>query len=313
MSLPDHLRDAPPFTGMSLDRATIQRADPDQVAQFLDDPATRAVAASEDGVLITNGEDPSLLRSRLDGEPAAVARDADHEPMLLGLEDGAPLFAVDLGALSEAARDELAEQGRLVSLREAGSALSRSEGGLAAYLAALLNWHRTHSCCANCGARTLVREAGYSRRCPRCGATHFPRTDPVVIMTVEHQGRLLLGRRAGWPGRRYSVLAGFVSPGESAEEAVIREVEEESGIVARDPSFVTSQPWPFPRSLMLGFEAQSDGGEPKARDGELDDVGWFTYDEVREAIGGGNPELKLPPSVSLARFLIDRWLALHRP
>jgi NAD+ diphosphatase len=229
--------------------------------------------------------------------------------MLLGLDNGAAMFAIDLDELPLREREQLTERGRVVSLRDAGAVLPRSEAGLAAYLAALLNWHRTHRRCANCGAPTLVKEAGYSRRCPRCHTTHFPRTDPVVIMTVEHEGRLLLGRRAGWPGRRFSTLAGFVSPGESAEEAVIREVREESGILARDPEFVSSQPWPFPRSLMLGFSAKSDGGEPRAHDGELEAVRWFSYDELRDALNGGNAELKLPPRISIARFLIDRWMA----
>jgi NAD+ diphosphatase len=228
--------------------------------------------------------------------------------MLLGLDDGAPLFALDLDELPETVREGLIDGGRVASLREAGAILSRSQAGVAAYLAALLNWHRSHRYCANCGAATAVKEGGYARRCPRCHTTHFPRTDPVVIMTVEHDGSLLLGRRPGWPGGRYSTLAGFVSPGEAAEEAVVREVREESGIVARDPGFVSSQPWPFPRSLMLGFAAQADGGQPQARDGELEDVRWFTDAELRAAASGDNPELKLPPPISIARFLIDRWM-----
>jgi NAD+ diphosphatase len=132
-----------------------------------------------------------------------------------------------------------------------------------------------------------------------------------VIMTVEHDGRLLLGRRSGWPPGRLSVLAGFVSPGESAEEAVVREVEEESGIVARAPVFVASQPWPFPASLMLGFHAESGGGEPHASDGELEEVHWLSLDAVRTAASGGDVGFQLPPGVSVARFLIDRWLAGH--
>ena len=220
-----------------------------------------------------------------------------------------PLFALDLDLLPS---DTVAtDGGRIVALRDAGALLPHAEAGLAAYLTALLNWHRRHRFCANCGAGTVIEEAGYSRRCPRCHAVHFPRTDPVVIMTVEHRGRLLLARRAGWPAGRCSVLAGFVSPGESAEEAVVREVREESGIVARDAAYVSSQPWPFPSSLMLGFEAQSDGGEPSARDGELEEVRWFSLDEVRRAARGEDPELRLPPPVSIARFLIDRWIALH--
>jgi NAD+ diphosphatase len=260
-------------------------------------------------VLVGDGDRPALLRLRAAYQVGERAAQTDDQPMLLGLDDGAPLFALDLDELPESERDGLVDGGRVVSLRDAGEILSRSQAGLAAYLAALLNWHRSHRYCANCGAPTLVKEAGYARRCPRCHTTHFPRTDPVVIMTVEHGDRLLLGRRPGWPVRRYSTLAGFVSPGEAAEEAVIREVQEESGISARDPEFVSSQPWPFPRSLMLGFAARADGGEPRARDGELEDVRWFDHDALVAARSGDNPELLLPPPISIARFLIDRWMA----
>jgi NAD+ diphosphatase len=257
-------------------------------------PDARGVAAGRDSVLVdASGE--ALARLSVQGSS-----------ILLGLEDGAPLFGVDLS-------DSGAGDARVVSLREAGAMLPQSEGGLAAYAVALLGWHRRHRFCANCGASTEVVEGGYSRHCPNCGASHFPRTDPVVIMLVEHDGRLLLGRRTGWPGRRFSVLAGFVAPGESLEEAVVREVREESGIVAYDPRYVASQPWPFPASLMLGFSARSDGGEPVARDGELEEVAWFTRDEVIAAAdwdgaAAGEGSFALPPPVSIARFLIDRWL-----
>lgn len=292
--------DAPTFTGMALDRAMVQREDPALVARFHADPAARAVAASRDGVLLAGGGRSALARLPVDPEAG---------PILLGLDDGVALFATDLDAVTDDERAALIGPGRIAPLREAGALVSRPEAGLAAYVTALLNWHRRHRFCANCGNETAIREAGYSRRCPRCGAQHFPRTDPVVIMTVEHEDRLLLGHRAGWPGRRYSVLAGFVAPGEAAEEAVVREVAEESGIVARDPKFVSSQPWPFPSSLMLGFEALSDGGEPRTNDGELDAVRWFTREEVQAGVEGTHPELLLPPGVSIARFLIDRWLA----
>jgi NAD+ diphosphatase len=302
MSIPDTTPGAPPFTGMALDRAMTERRDPARIEQLLQDPDTRVVAAGHDGVLMRDGSEPSVLRREFAPVP---------DPILLGLDDGKALFAVDLDALPASARAGVMDGGQIVALREAGAVLPHPEAGLAAYLAALLNWHRRHRFCANCGAATIIEEAGYSRRCPRCQAHHFPRTDPVVIMTVEHQGRLLLGRRSGWPRGRCSVLAGFVSPGESAEEAVVREVREESGILARDPTYVTSQPWPFPSSLMLGFDAQSDGGEPKARDGELEEVHWFSLQAVRDAMRGRNPELQLPPPVSVARILIDRWVANH--
>ena len=209
---------------------------------------------------------------------------------------------------NKSARARFQQGGVIVGLRESGAELPRSEGGLAAYLTSLLQWHRRHRFCANCGTVTTIVQAGHARRCPYCGASHFPRTDPVVIMLIEHAGQLLLGRRTGWPENRYSVLAGFVSPGESLVEAVIREVREESGIEVHDPTFVTSQPWPFPSQLMLGFEARADGGEPVARDGELEDVGWFPLPVIRAALLERGP-LRLPPPISIARFLIERWTA----
>jgi NAD+ diphosphatase len=324
MSAADDMATAPPFTGMALDRASVERKDHDWVARALADPASRVVFAGRDGVAVNSSAgDAAIVRAPVP---------ADVPPILLGLEDGAPRFAVDLDALPDAQRAAVIDGAEVVPLRDAGAILPRPEAGLAAYVIALLNWHRRHRFCANCGHATDVVEGGYSRHCPNCGATHFPRTDPVVIMTVEHAGRLLLGRRAGWPAGRLSVLAGFVSPGESAEEAVVREVQEESGIVSRDPVFVASQPWPFPASLMLGFHAVSDGGEPHATDGELEEVHWLDADAVREAavrsdrdaaawsavadavsgghaVTGADSAFKLPPPVSIARFLIDRWLA----
>jgi NAD+ diphosphatase len=292
---------------MTLDRAVTVRADASLVARALEEPTTRFVGASREGVLLDPGTPQALIRRSLGPQTESHAKAA--EPILLGLEAGAALFAVDLDALGPSALASFTQGARIVGLREAGSVLSHPEGGLAAYLVALLNWHRHHGFCARCGAATALAEAGYSRRCVSCGAQHFPRTDPVVIMLVENAGRLLLGRHAGWPPGQYSALAGFVSPGESLEEAVVREVREESGIEVHDPRFVTSQPWPFPTSLMLGFEARSDGGEPVPHDGELEDVRWFTPEVIRAALTAGSSELVLPPSVSIARFLVERWVA----
>ena len=294
----------PLFTGMALDRADRLRTDASWVASQLESPSARAVGASRDGVVLEGDAEPRLARRPLELAPAG-------EPLLLGLEDGAALFAIDLDGLDQAAEEAFVGAGRAMPLRDAGGVLPRSEGGLAAYLAALLNWHRKHHFCANCGALTVITQAGQSRRCPGCGSIHFPRTDPVVIMLVESSGQVLLGRRAGFPSGWYSILAGFVSPGESAEEAVVREVREESAIEAYEPRFVSSQPWPFPSSLMLGFEARSNGGEPVARDGELEDVRWFPLDVVRAAAAERSAELALPPRVSIARFLIERWVARH--
>lgn len=275
------------------------------------------LGASADSVLVADGEQPRLLRRPLTGNVNP------YRPILLGLEHGDPLFAADLD--DPEAANQLAETGagRLVSLREAGTLLGQEEGGLAAYLVALLNWHRKHRFCANCGAATRVAEAGLSRRCPTCGQTHFPRTDPVVIMLVDDgAGNVLLGRRIGWPEGRFSILAGYVAPGETPEEAVAREVREESGVVAHSPRYVASQPWPFPASLMLGYEASAhrptSDGDPVPQEGEMAEVRWFSLKQIRQAAALSHPDaaesrsdgaLRLPGEVSIARMLIDAWVA----
>jgi NAD+ diphosphatase len=279
------------------------RTDRGEVARLLEHPRAAVLGASADSVLIAEGQQPRLLRRPLNGNVNP------HQPILLGLEHGEPLFAADLD--DPEAASQLAETGagRLVSLREAGMLLGQAEGGLAAYLVALLNWHRRHRFCANCGGRTRVAEAGLSRRCPTCGATHFPRTDPVVIMLVDDgAGRLLLGRRIGWAEGRFSILAGYVAPGETPEEAVVREVQEESGVRAHSPRYVASQPWPFPASLMLGYEASAERSSalahPTPQPGEMVEVRWFSLEEIRAGDG-----LQLPGEVSIARVLIDAWVA----
>jgi NAD+ diphosphatase len=273
------------FAGAALDRAGPHRRDEAWLAARLADPATRVLAASEAGVVVA-GERPRLFA--VDELPEGL------ELVLLGVDaDGHAVFAADPG-------DELPGERR--GLRDLAPLLSQAEGGMVAHAAGMLNWHRRHRFCANCGAPTVAREAGYVRVCPVCGSQHHPRTDPVVIMLVTDGDRALLGRQAQWPTGRYSALAGFVEPGESLEEAVAREVREEAGVWVADVRYRSSQPWPFPTSLMLGFSAQWAGGEPAVRDDELEDVGWFT----REAIVGG--DVLLPPPTAIARHLIDEWL-----
>jgi NAD+ diphosphatase len=272
------------FTGAALDRSGDRRRDGAWVAAQLADPAARAVVAGPDGVQVEDG--------RLALVPLG---DAGAEPLLLGLDGGAPVFAAE------------ARNGALMGLREAAATLPRADGGLAAYAAALLNWHRRHRFCANCGAPTEIREAGHVRSCPSCGAEHHPRTDPVVIMLVLRGDEVLLGRQAAWPPGRYSALAGFVEPGESLEEAVAREVLEEAQVVVGTPRYVSSQPWPFPASLMLGFAAPWVSGEPVIGDEELEDARWFTREQVRDATEERGP-LRLPPPLAIARRLLDGWL-----
>jgi NAD+ diphosphatase len=231
---------------------------------------------------------------------------AEADLVLLGVDErGAAVFAADPGAEAAAALDADAA---LRGLRDVAGEAAPADAGLLAHATGLLNWHRRHRFCANCGAPTAMASAGHVRACPRCGAQHHPRTDPVII-TLVHDGaeRVLLGRQASWPEGRYSTVAGFVEPGESLEEAVVREIGEESGVAVTDVRYRSSQPWPFPASLMVGFEAAYVGGDPHPNDGELEDVRWFSREELERALAGEG-QLKLPPPLAIARRLIEGWL-----
>jgi NAD+ diphosphatase len=268
------------FAGGVIDRAADRRTDEAWLEAARSDPRARAVLVGPAGVAL-EGEAPRLVA--VDGLGGVDAH-------FLGLAGGAPLFSLRAG-------DDV----ELTGLREAAAVLSHAHAGLVAYAVALAHWHDSHHYCATCGEPTEPREAGHTRRCAN-GHVHHPRTDPVVIMLVSDGDRLLLGRRSPWPPGRYSCLAGFVEPGESLEAAVAREVLEEAGVVVGDVSYRLSQPWPFPLSLMLGFEAVYASGEAQVTDRELEDVAWFT----RAQIAAGTP--LLPPPFTIARRLIDGWL-----
>jgi NAD+ diphosphatase len=271
------------FAGEALDRAAIRRADAAWLAERLADPSSRVVVANEEGVLA-------------DDRGARFVAPADLtdgvEPVFLGVDaDGRAVFAADADV-----------PGERRGLRELARVVSQSSGGLLAHAVALTNWHRRHRFCANCGHPSEVREAGHMRACPNCRAEHYPRTDPVVIMLVVDGDRVIMGRQLPWPNGRYSALAGFVEPGESLEEAVAREVLEECGVTVTEVEYRSSQPWPFPSSLMLGFFARHSAGEPAVGDGELEDVRWFDRDEL---LSGA---VQLPPPEAIARRLLNEWL-----
>jgi len=285
------------FAGGGLDRMGPRRTDAAWLAERRADPASRVVVATSDGVLVGP-----------DGTPATVAVSevpAGAETVLLGVApDGAAVFAADPGPERGAA---LRPEAALVGLRDVAAMSALADANLLAHASGLLNWHRRHRFCANCGHATDSVEAGYVRSCPNCGAQHHPRTDPVVITLVTDGDRVLLGRNANWPERRFSCLAGFVEPGESLEEAVAREVGEEAGVTVSDVRYVSSQPWPFPASLMLGFEATYAGGDPHPHDRELQAVAWFTREDLRRA-AAGEGEVSIPPPLAIARRLMDGWL-----
>jgi NAD+ diphosphatase len=202
---------------------------------------------------------------------------------------------------------------RPADLREAAALLNDRDAGLFTHAVALANWHATHTHCPRCGTPTVTVAAGHAQRCPADGSEHFPRIDPAVIMLVtDPDDRCLLARNRRWPERRVSILAGFVEPGESAEQAVAREVGEETGITVARVRYVGSQPWPMPQSLMLGFRASAAGDlELRVDDDEIAEAHWFSRDELRSALA--SREILLPPPVSIAHRLIESWYGEELP
>lgn len=215
------------------------------------------------------------------------------EPLYLGALDEIPCLAAEAEADTE-----IPEGWKAVSLRELFGSISDAEYGLAGYASQMLYWRRTSGFCPVCGHRTQTKEGDWGRHCPECGHTAYPHVTPATLILVQDGSRLLLGHKPGW-GTRYSILAGFVEPGESLEECVVREVREEVGIEVGGLAYAGSQPWPYPHQLMVGFTAQYLGGEIQVDGEEIDHADWFTKDRLPD----------LPSAVSLSRQMIDIWLA----
>ena len=275
----------PFFSGPGLDRADLLRAQPDKLAEMAARGDARQLAWA-DGMPALDGE----------GRPRWEA--VDEPIVFLGLDGEAPCFSPLPSTPPSGAAFGLLGQ------------LDVADAPLFACALSLANWHGRHPFCSVCGHSTDVVRGGWSRRCPACGAEHFPRCDPVVIMLVEHYGRLLLGRQPHYPPGRFSALAGFVEPGETIEAAVAREVKEEAGIDIADVRYVASQPWPFPSSLMIGCRARALDDRLTIDFTELDDARWFTRAEVVAALAGDAGSAFLsPPRFAIARTLLDDWLA----
>ncbi len=246
-------------------------------------------------------------------------------PVFLGLDDGMPRFAADLSDWSPEAGGDAPDAGffdatvqhhpaltdgeGFVELRGVMVALTPREAELVATAKALLQWHRSHGFCSACGARSESASAGWQRSCPSCGAQHFPRTDPVVIMLVTRGNSVLLGRSPGWPEGMFSLLAGFVEPGETIEAAVRREVLEETGVHCGAVSYLASQPWPFPASLMVGARTEAVSREIRIDPDELEQALWLTREELVQAFAGLHPLVRPARNGSIAHFILRNWLA----
>ncbi|GAA2171954.1 NAD(+) diphosphatase [Arthrobacter parietis] len=290
-----------PLARGTADRGSTFRITPDLFDQLWDQPETRILHLARRRSPFRNG--------RLVLSPVAEV-ERPKNPVYLGstvettadMPAGTHIVLVE----HEDVQPALAADEDWIGLRDAASDLPAQESGLFVEAVAISNWHATHTHCPRCGQPTEPIDGGWVRRCPADESLHYPRTDPAIIVTVtDEEDRLLLGSSAAWPQNRFSTLAGFVEPGESLEAAVVREVEEESGIVVHSPTYLGSQPWPFPASLMLGFTAKAAHARPVPDGVEIRDVRWFSREEL--FAGLKEERLSVASGASIARALIEHW------
>ncbi len=296
------------YSSDHIDRAEDKRRDAAWVTASLADRNSRFIPIWQAKNLLLDGDPPQP--SLLSADQAAALRPQAGESIFLGLADGVPYFALDLSAMETPDHHPaLAGRGHFTDLRNVGPLLPRETGTLLAYARGMVYWASRHRYCGSCGSATESGDGGHLRRCPNpdCGAPHFPRTDPAIIVLVHDGGeRCVLGRQAVWPPGMHSTLAGFVEPGESLEDAVAREIMEEVGLPLDDITYQSSQPWPFPSSLMLGFHARATGETLRVDEVEIESARWFSRAELLNS-----PEdetLRLPRRDSIARRLIEEWL-----
>ena len=310
------------FGGSGLDRAAEMRSDVPALAAAMQDAASRTVVLWKGKPLVIGeGSERSLARLPLDHP---ILQEAQTPPILLGREDQDVRFAHDIsdwtplddttevGAFidrSEQSHPTMPSTHRFAELRSVMTALSPRDAELAATAKAIFGWHATHGFCARCGARSDVTQCGWQRVCQACGGSHFPRTDPVVIMLITRGNKVLLGRSPGWPEGMYSCLAGFVEPGETIEAAVRREVWEEAGVTVGEVRYLSSQPWPFPSSLMFGCHGIALSDEINIDPVEIEDALWVTREEVMDAFAGLRDGLLPARKGAIAHFLLSNWVA----
>jgi len=289
------------------DRAGIHREDVAWIRARLADPTSRLYPVWRTRNYVSDPEAPRAVS--LDTKRRVEALEAASTVVLLGYEDEIAHFLVDVSPLDEPSAAALG--GHVVDLRTVGVLMPQREGALLAYARGISYWHERHRFCGVCGSPTEPKAAGHQRQCtnPDCGTVQFPRTDPAVIMRITHGDKILMARQAVWAPGMHSVLAGFVEPGESLEDAVAREVFEEVGLRLTRIKYFSSQPWPFPASLMVGFSAEARDENFQVDNNELESARWMTRTELLNS-----PEdstFKLPRKDSISRQLIEDWLRLR--
>lgn len=314
------------FGGSGLDRAAHIRGDAEAVARARTHPDAKCLLLWHGKVLVQGDALDQLgliamSHNLVESGPGGAV----EQPVFLGLSDDSPVFASDIsgwtadgldvsgvGAFidkSEQQHPDLPGGFVFAELRRIMTRLSTRDAELAATAKAVIGWHETHRFCARCGAASELVQAGWQRSCPSCGGQHFPRTDPVVIMLITHGDSVLMGRSPGWPEGMYSLLAGFVEPGETLEAAVRREVMEEAGVPVGEVSYLSSQPWPFPASLMFGCAGVALSRNITIDPVEIEDAMWVTKSEMMQAFAGEHPVLLPARKGAIAHFLLQNWLA----
>lgn len=292
------------FSGNPLDRADELRKDPATMTDMLQSADARLM-------LLLNGE---ILSDPVGGIYWLSYRQCAYLPLgtkiFLGLSDGVPRYAAELdGEATEF--DGLFPDAKLRDARTLAmkAGFAHPELGIVAQAKSMLSWHNSHRFCAKCGAESKLAKAGYERLCPACNTSHFPRTDPVVIMLALNGEEALVGRGPQLPPGYFSALAGFMEPGETIEEAVARELMEEAGVTATSVQIVANQPWPWPSSLMIGCTANVTSKNLTLDNTEIDEARWITREEAKNALSGGSPDFMAPPPIAIAHDLIKHWVS----
>ena len=309
------------FGGGGLDRAAHLRGRATEIAHHLAEPTATAIAVRRGKPLLAGGDSTRLVQLSVKSELLRLASD---DPVFLGLGEKGAVFAFDVSAwqpeaspdtldslidASELRHPDLPADHRFADLRVNMAGLSPLDAELAATSKSILGWHKAHGFCAKCGTRSKITMSGWQRDCAACGTRHFPRVEPVVIMLITHGNTVLLGRSPDWPERMFSLLAGFVEPGETIEAAVRREVLEEAGIRVGPVRYLASQPWAFPSSLMIGCQGEAENLDITIDPNEIDTALWLRREDLMDVFAGLNEEILPARPGSIAHFLLQNWLA----
>jgi NAD+ diphosphatase len=300
------------FAGNPLNRDSERRGDEAWLAEKLADAESLAVALWNgkplvEDLLDDDGKSTGVQIAYLRADLAQDLAGGNEKLLYMGLWKDIAVFAVDIDTATDPAEGPLQGLGRFEELRAAAATLPPADAGILATAKSMFEWRRRHRWCSACGQPSNVADGGWKRICPSCGTEHFPRTDPVAIMLAVHDGKCLLGRQAAWPAGMFSALAGFLEPGETIEEACARELKEEAGLTATTVRYHSSQPWPWPGSLMMGLIAEVDSSDAAPDQTELEEVRWFSKEETAQLLKGELEGVFCPPSLAIAHQLIKAW------